>query len=485
MRNVIKWVFLISLVLFCCEITYAQKKGKIKYDDGSVYVGEYIKEPTGESVNCIYFSVAKKQKLKHGYGILYQINGDTIACNWNNDIAIDGEYRFSNGNILNFKSGYEFGDLVFKEDGEIVINGEVWYYPENTIFSGYLDVNTMKPLRGKFNVPLVNASKVQFSGDFDESMMAGSLYFTESTKVNGWVIPANTTFKGNITTLSGSVDMIITNNEGNKYIGDLENGKPLKGKMIFADGHIEEGKWIKGMSPNAYKNYQEEQIKNRLEELDKILFEEKEMFIDKDIDIYFLQAIATKLYRKFKGKKLIIQEFSGKENPFYCKSVIIKNNHILMEGTMNGHNKSIIVSSVCYNSLPCEKDDNTAIKCKIPKAIEDKKYLYFITKKTGADPYTLGSNIQCFLESERIGMKNNVLKHYIAKYGNEIGRDVYNGKVKIGMTIEMVKDTEPLNFSEHREVYENVEIVTLSYGFLEQKRYTFKNNKLVNYSTGL
>lgn len=48
--------------------------------------------------------------------------------------------------------------------------------------------------------------------------------------------------------------MEITNADGDKFVGKLNNGAPDEGTMVFAaTGHTETGKWKDGLSPKEYE----------------------------------------------------------------------------------------------------------------------------------------------------------------------------------------------------------------------------------------
>ena len=287
MKRLLLLTILIGL-LFTSPNSFAQsskpKRATIKYGNGVKYVGEIRKvSPKG--------FIIRKMKFKHGTGIMYFANGDQLNGEWCYDQCKRGTYKFAYGDIFEgeisessiqngkmiFSSG--LGTMIFASEGDITLGYKIWHYPANCSFTG--TIKDKKPYTGTFDCTLTTkdgdsftgrlsdghfgygkieyASGDTFEGNFISDTPSSGKYryasITEITRANHkWEIPAGCVFEGNIVPFTGTVNMEITNADGDKFVGKLNNGAPDEGTMVFAaTGHTETGKWKDGLSPKEYE----------------------------------------------------------------------------------------------------------------------------------------------------------------------------------------------------------------------------------------
>ena len=287
MKRLLLLTILIGL-LFTSPNSFAQsskpKRATIKYENGVKYVGEIRKvSPKG--------FIIRKMKFKHGTGIMYFANGDQLNGEWCYDQCKRGTYKFAYGDIFEgeisessiqngkmiFSSG--LGTMIFASEGDITLGYKIWHYPANCSFTG--TIKDKKPYTGTFDCTLTTkdgdsftgrlsdghfgygkieyASGDTFEGNFISDTPSSGKYryasITEITRANHkWEIPAGCVFEGNIVPFTGTVNMEITNADGDKFVGKLNNGAPDEGTMVFAaTGHTETGKWKDGLSPKEYE----------------------------------------------------------------------------------------------------------------------------------------------------------------------------------------------------------------------------------------
>ena len=269
------------------------KRATIKYENGVKYVGEIRKgSPKKYSEYALIQKIfIGRKKLKHGKGIMYFANGDQLDGEWYNDQCKRGTYKFAYGDIFEgeisessiqngkmiFSSG--LGTMIFASEGDITLGYKIWHYPANCSFTG--TIKDKKPYTGTFDCTLTTkdgdsftgrlsdghfgygkieyASGDTFEGNFISDTPSSGKYryasITEITRANHkWEIPAGCVFEGNIVPFTGTVNMEITNADGDKFVGKLNNGAPDEGTMVFAaTGHTETGKWKDGLSPKEYE----------------------------------------------------------------------------------------------------------------------------------------------------------------------------------------------------------------------------------------
>lgn len=286
MKRLLLLTILIGL-LFTSPNSFAQsskpKRATIKYENGVKYVGEIRKgSPKKYSEYALIQKIfIGRKKLKHGKGIMYFANGDQLDGEWYNDQCKRGTYKFAYGDIFEgeisessiqngkmiFSSG--LGTMIFASEGDITLGYKIWHYPANCSFTG--TIKDKKPYTGTFDCTLTTkdgdsftgrlsdghfgygkieyASGDTFEGNFISDTPSSGKYryasITEITRANHkWEIPAGCVFEGNIVPFTGTVNMEITNADGDKFVGKLNNGAPDEGTMVFAaTGHTETGKW--------------------------------------------------------------------------------------------------------------------------------------------------------------------------------------------------------------------------------------------------
>ena len=221
----------------------------IKYKNGDKYVGEIIKKAT-------YFE--KNKKCRHGSGIMYYANGNSFDGSWNNDSPFYGTLQYANGDCFkgSLKNNYLFkGQLVFAHKGSVKFGDKLWEYPANSSFDGELEGRS--PLSGSFDCPLTSTTGDKFTGTImSEKLYKGTILFAngdtfegsfiqsapsfgkycyaKTTEIAGttykWIVPAGCTFNGDVQTFTGTVDIGITNETGDKFVGKLHNGCRTKGR---------------------------------------------------------------------------------------------------------------------------------------------------------------------------------------------------------------------------------------------------------------
>ena len=296
MKRLLLLTILIGL-LFTSPNSFAQsskpKRATIKYENGVKYVGEIRKgSPKKYSEYALIQKIfIGRKKLKHGKGIMYFANGDQLDGEWYNDQCKRGTYKFAYGDIFEgeisessiqngkmiFSSG--LGTMIFASEGDITLGYKIWHYPANCSFTG--TIKDKKPYTGTFDCTLTTKDgdsftgrlsdghfgygKIEytngdtFEGNFISDAPSSGKYrygsITEITRANHkWEIPAGCVFEGNIVPFTGTVNMEITNADGDKFVGKLNNGAPDEGTMVFAaTGHTETGKWQDGLSPREYQ----------------------------------------------------------------------------------------------------------------------------------------------------------------------------------------------------------------------------------------
>ena len=257
-------------------------KGTIKYANGDKYVGEYIKTKTHPTM----------KRMPHGKGVKTCMNGDRMDGEWRSNQFVYGIWQFANGDLFEGSCNNNYpqqGTYTFVAEGTLQINNMQWTYPANTQFRG--DFALGVPESGEYNKPLISEEGHIYTGkllkkEFDNGVMQfpngdifkgsfvrnkcyiGDYKYASDTTIKGdgyhWIIPAGCTFTGTVTTLTGCVDKIIRDNEGNQYLGNLKHGKPHgHGSMTYANRQVEKGEWVDGMSPTKYQEYLAEQEAER------------------------------------------------------------------------------------------------------------------------------------------------------------------------------------------------------------------------------
>lgn len=316
MKHLLQITALIGLLFIapnCLAKASKPKQVTIEFSSGAKYVGE-IRKKARTSI------FRPRVKVMHGKGTMYYTNGsriegtwlnnsltrgtmyyangDRFEGEWQNDFPTRGKYIFANGNIYEGTFNHETttGTYLFANESEIEIGSERWGIPANCTFKGTFKNKEVDC--GSFSLPLTRDNGDRFIGEIKESKLYKGrieyangnsfegifqnntpqngkyLYNTPHTlllKSNLWHIPAGCTFKGDLTTGTGVINKEITDEKGNRFIGNLVNGKPDNGTMTHPDGSVETGKWQKGMSPREYKAFLAKQEAQKEEARQKIL----------------------------------------------------------------------------------------------------------------------------------------------------------------------------------------------------------------------
>lgn len=527
--------------LFTIPNSFAQsskpKRATIKYEDGSKYVGEIRKG--GPKKLSEYALVQKlfigRKKHRHGRGIMYYANGDQFDGEWYNDKCTRGTYKFANGDVFECGTDGGPGTMIFASEGDITLGHKIWHYPANCSFTGTIQYE--KPYTGTFDCTLTTkdgdrftgklsnghfgSGKIEyangdtFEGDFRSDTPSKGIYrygdTTEITKANNkWEIPTGCVFEGNIGPFTGTVNMEITNEAGDKFIGKLKDGAPDEGTMVFAaTGHSETGIWIDGLSPREYQIQQRAKERERdsiakavaaQQRINNAIWEKQDLknFEDYMADHdYFaihwdgitesiLHGASIKLAQLYTGKKIIY-----KDDICVCRKIeyIIEDNRIKFTiSTSNGNDKILYLKRLSYYDYPPQCD------FEYPKSLTYRYYNCGVVE----DTKLLNRNLEGFVSSDLylasdIGTaKNRAKTYFIGLYGNKYGIAVLNRKIELGMTVEMVQEIKGKGeISQY--VSKGREITVLSYGGIKNaliatvispvNTYTFVNGRLTEYTT--
>lgn len=524
-------LYLLCITPVCIAQTANAKKATIKYEDGSKYIGAIRKGGPKKFRNPLIPRIfIKKEKMRHGKGIMLFSNGDQLDGTWSYNQCVRGCYKFANGDIfegqiserlssdgkwraLSFKEGR----MIYASEGKIIIqNNKEWYYPANCCFNGTFIDN--KPYSGTFDCILTskegnrytgNLSRGEFqqgkldyaNGDmFEGSFIAdvplyGKYCYGKATEVATatikWEIPAGCVFKGNLATLTGTVDMEITNAIGDKFIGSIKNGEPDKGTMFFAaTGHTETGEWHDGMSPSVYLIKQEAERKRQEAE------RKRQEAINLQNSLKALEATKQKLIA---GKSLL-----------YSDNVCIRPKEDLWPGAVFRFSQLFLGKKISYgdNIYTCKDIRKTESGIEILCIEKDKQNILLnlnciymtrnpsdIKRISTNYPKNLGrvfyyaedNNQACYLVSDQQNIPFLIKEYYIHKYGSVYGPAIYNKKVEFGMTVEMVQAIYGKgDITRHAEP--GREIIVLTYGgyiffggYVKISSYTFVNNRLTEY----
>ena len=493
----------------------------IKYENGDKYVGEITKYPIKYirlPILPIRF-VAKNNKIRNGKGVMYYANGDSFDGSWNNDSPSYGTYQYANGDCFkgSLKNNYLFkGQLVFAHKGSVRFgfDDKLWKYPANSSFNG--ELGGRRPLSGSFDCALTSTTGDEFtgtimSGNLDKGTILfangdtfegsfiqsapsfGKYCYANTTKIAGttykWIVPAGCTFNGDVQAFTGAVDMEVTNETGDRFIGSFIKGQPDEGTMTFSNGTAETGKWHDGMSPSAYKAYLAKQEAERkrqeaeqkrqkaiqtrksLEALEKRTQKHITEGIDPKSDLW--SGAVLKLSQLFIGKKV-----SCGSQAYTCKDIRETDLGIEMLCTeKDGRSKIFNFNTIYFTSDP---SDITKISTNYPRNLGRTFYYAYAYNEALYD--------KCYLISDQQNIPTYIKDYYIRKYGSVYGMAVMNKQVELGMTVNMVQAIYG-GGEVTRHVESGREIIVLTYGgynqfwgFFEKIRtYTFINNRLAEY----
>lgn len=527
MKYLLQITALIGL-LFIAPNSLAQavkaKQTTIKYKNGDKYIGETRKCLKTEIVGSV-------RKFKHGKGTLYYANGDQLNGEWRNDKCDRGVYRFTNGDILeanniyykDANTTYYHGSIRFSNEGTIVLGYKTWHYPNNCSFKG--TALNKKPFIGFFDCTLTTrdgdsftgrishghiesgeieyANGDRFEGKFRSDKPASGKYcygsITNITKTNHrWTLPAGCTFDGDLSSFSGTVDMKITNNVGDQFIGQLQNGAPDEGTMIYAaTGRSETGKWRDGLSPSEYLI--RERQKDSIARAQAIIQKKKELesfekYVQSRLDDSYsvtpddgkslFSGAVTKLSQLFIGKSVRWQD-----EIYTCQNIWFdKNKGLLIIKCSGKEGEKVFYSRrIRWTNNPSYWDTNEDT-FNYPKDLTDTYYAcdaYLSTR------YAFPTN-PLWLASDKDRAYKTARNYYVRLYGSKYGNAVLNRKIELGMSIEMVQAIKGEGEIQHY-VSDNKRITVLSYGGFQNaliaavitpvNTYTFVNGKLTEYTS--
>ena len=547
MKRLFLFTTLLCLLFIAPEENFAQattqKTATIKYKNGDKYVGEITKYPIKYMrlpILPISF-VAKNNKVRNGKGIMYYANGDSFDGNWNNDSPSYGTYQFANGDCFKGSLSPIKGQFTFAHKGCIKISDKIWEYPASSSFDGELKDGNV--FTGSFDCALTNAAGDKFMGTIESEQLdrgtilfangdtfegsfvqsapsSGKYRYNNTTKKVGttykWTIPAGCTFNGNIQTFTGTVDMEITNETGDKFIGKLLNGIPDEGTMTFANGTTETGKWHDGMSPSVYTAEQEKKEKER-QIYDRKCLSAFESYINNHIakeqkeNIWntclksiicgnfgnrhnkdLIHGASIKLAQLYIGKRVTYSN-TGK-TIYVCTAV----NHdassapyieMTLKPEQGGATKTLYLTRVRISKSP-ELDSFLPIKYPYPNTLPHVYYRCEAVESKGSENSFYDSLIRLVSDDARDAAAQ-AKDYWMRRFGQNFGEAVFNRKAKLGMTVEMVQVIENSEGRMSRHVESGREIIVLTYGggynnffggFSKMRTYTFVNNRLTEYS---
>ncbi len=495
-------------------------KGTIKYANGDKYVGEYIKKKTHPTM----------KRVPHGKGVKNCVNGDRMDGEWRTNVFVYGIWQFANGDTFEGSCNNNYpqrGTYTFVAKGTLQINNMQWTYPANTQFRG--DFALGVPESGEYSNPLTSSEGHIYTGkllkkEFDKGVMKypngdifkgnfannkcyiGDYKYASDTTIKGdgyhWVIPAGCTFTGTLTSLTGSVDKIIRDNEGNQYLGNLKYGKPHgQGSMTYANGQVEAGEWVAGTSPTKYQAYlaeQEAEQKRQQELYDakclKMFEEHLTSKIKKDnFCMIWLSHEEEEIHRG--GLHKLCQLLNGRDLAFEMSGAPYARNITAIMDT----EKHITIS---YQDAETGKQCTGSIESKIklirhkpkiaipypaefPIELYEHKYICWFNR-WGADFEICDIDNKKHQEQAAIAKAERWVRNYcIRKFGQSYGTAVINRQVKLGMTVEMIQTIHEGEGRISRYVSQDGEVITLTFssGWLSGTKYTFINSRLREYTS--
>lgn len=501
-------------------------KGTIKYANGDKYVGEYIKTKTHPTM----------KRVPYGKGVKTCVNGDRMEGEWRSNQFVYGIWQFANGDLFEGSCNNNYpqrGTYTFVAKGTLQINNMQWTYPANTQFRG--DFALGVPESGEYNKPLISKEGHIYTGkllkkEFDNGVMQfpngdifkgsfvrnkcyiGDYKYASDTTIKGdgyhWIIPAGCTFTGTVTTLTGCVDKIIRDNEGNQYLGNLKHEKPHgQGSMTYANGQVETGEWVDGMSPTKYQEYLAEQEaerqrkeaeQKRKQELYDAkclkMFEEHLASKSKKDNYYSTIWLPWENEEIHRGGLLkLCQLLNGRDlkwgNVPYARNITAtmdteKHITISYQDAKTGKQcTGRIESTICLER--CRPKIGIPYPAEFPIELYEHKYLCGLNGS--ACVYTI-CDIDKIEHQKQVAIAKAerwVRNYCIRKFGQSYGTAVINRQVKLGMTVEMIQTIHESEGSIRRYISQNGEVITLTFssGWLSGTEYTFINGRLREYTS--
>ena len=498
-------------------------KGTIKYANGDKYVGEYIKTKTHPTM----------KRVPYGKGVKTCVNGDRMEGEWRSNQFVYGIWQFANGNLFEGSCNNNYpqrGTYTFVAEGTLQINNMQWTYPANTQFRG--DFALGIPESGEYNKPLISEEGHIYTGkllkkEFGNGVMQfpngamfkgsfvsnkchiGDYKYASDTTITGdgyhWIIPTGCTFTGTVTTLTGCVDKIIRDNEGNQYLGNLKHGKPHgQGSMTYANGQVETGEWVDGMSPTKYQEYlaeqeAERQRKEAEQKRKQELYDAKclKMFEEylasqSKLSTHCLIWLSQKKEEIHRGGLLkLCQLLNGQDLELrgvpYARNITAtmdteKHITISYQDAKTGKQwTEEIESRICLERH--KPEINIPYPAEFPIELYEHKYFCYIYKER----YEI-----CDIENKEHQKQAAVTKaerwvrnYCIRKFGQSYSTAVINRQVKLGMTVEMIQTIHESEGSIRRYISQNGEVITLTFssGWLSGTEYTFINGRLREYTS--
>lgn len=500
-------------------------KGTIKYANGDKYVGEYIKTKTHPTM----------KRMPHGKGVKTCMNGDRMDGEWRSNQFVYGIWQFANGDLFEGSCNNNYpqrGTYTFVAKGTLQINNMQWIYPANTQFQG--DFALGVPESGEYNKPLISEEGHIYTGkllkkEFDNGVMQfpngdifkgsfvrnkcyiGDYKYASDTTIKGdgyhWIIPAGCTFTGTVTTLTGCVDKIIRDNEGNQYLGNLKHGKPHgQGSMTYTNGQEETGEWVDGMSPTKYQEYlaeqeAERQRKEAEQKRKQELYDAKclKMFEehlaskskkDNDCNIW-LSRENEEIHRG--GLLKLCQLLNGRDlkwgNVPYARNITATmdtEKHITISYQDAKTGKQCTGRIESQISLERYKPEiNIPYPAEYPIELYEHKYLCGLDGSICVYEICDIDKIEHQKQVAIAKAERWVRNYCIRKFGQSYGTAVINRQVKLGMTVEMIQTIHESEGRIRRYISQNGEVITLTFssGWLSGTEYTFINGRLREYTS--
>ena len=489
----------------------------IKYENGDKYVGEITKYPIKYirlPILPIRF-VAKNNKIRNGKGVMYYANGDSFDGSWNNDSPSYGTYQYANGDCFkgSLKNNYLFkGQLVFTHKGSVKFGDKLWEYPANSSFNG--ELGGRRPLSGSFDCTLTSTTGDEFtgtimSGNLDKGTILfangdtfegsfiqsapsfGKYRYANTTKIAGttykWIVPAGCTFNGDVQAFTGMVDLEVTNESGDRFIGSFIKGQPDEGTMTFANGTAETGKWHDGMSPSAYKAYlakqeaerkrQEAEQKRQKAIADSKDLREFEKYVQSRIrDCY---GFSFDIWHPISNGAYIIRDRTSEK--YLCIDMQYQSGVIeITIKSQKGELHKLYIRRIEISKRPSIEinrvypEDWPYIYYKLSSVVDTKEKV-----KSPSGDWWIGS-VSFYLADDNYERTIDRLRNYWSrKFGSYWASVIINKEFKLGMTVEMVEAIKGKG-DISRDISANGEIIYLSYGYTTY--FVFVNGKLRNYT---
>jgi small nuclear ribonucleoprotein (snRNP)-like protein len=197
------------------------------------------------------------------------------------------------------------------------------------------------------------------------------------------------------------------------------------------------------------------------------------------------EGASIKLRNMYKGKRVTLKSKKSTDIGVYlCTDVKLDNegNSVKIYCERNGKKREFEVHHFDMEDKP------EGLKCVKPSEINMRYGKCTVSEHKGPS-YVL------YLDSSMQAVLSRIRQHYVDKYGPYYGTAILNGKVELGMSLEMVQSIRGKG-SVTKRVSSGGEVTTLTYGgynyssalgmgsYSSESTYTFINGKLTDYTVG-